>query len=380
MRSRPGNSEPVRSLSGIVRRAIKSCGGWLLVLAISVALLEIALQFAVRLGYLNLSLPSYALETVTPFWLDINENFGVWHRPNVRYRHRKSCFDLVYSSNSYGMRYREVPLLSPEPRVVVLGDSFVEGFGVADNARLTEYLEKLTGIAHLNFGTSGDFGPTQSYLLYKTLASKFDHQAVIFMLFPQNDFLDDLPAPPRLRRGARYRPYLVGKFPDYVVTYPPGGLPADHQLRARIESMLLEFSLVARATEFATMVVRQTVARWRRGESLKQPTSFYFDYTPEEFNRLRYALTKIKEIAGERPVLLASIALPHDYAQAAAQGTPPLRRQLNALATDLNITFIDLGEHMTDAMDNYLSCDFHWAEQGHRRAAEVIAKWNFYHR
>jgi hypothetical protein len=349
------------------------------VLAISVAILEIALQLAVRLGYLNLSLPSYAFETIAPFWQDINEDFGVWHPPNARYRHRKSCIDQVYTSNSHGMRYHEVPPASLAPRVVVLGDSFVEGFGIAERDRLTERLEAMTGIAHLNFGTAGDFGPLQSFILYKSLASKFDHQAVIFMLFPQNDFLDDLPAPSRLRRGARYRPYLVGDYPNYRLTYPPGGLPADHQLNARLMSVLLEFSLVARAGDYAFTVVQQTVASRSRGGALKTPTSFYFDYSRDEYDRLRYTLAKIKESAGERPLLIASIALPHDYAEAVDK-TPPLTRELKALATQLDFTFMDLREQMTDAMENYLSCDFHWSERGHRLAAEVIAKWSFYRR
>jgi hypothetical protein len=353
---------------------------WLLVIVISLLLLEVALQGAVRLGYINISLPSYALETVTPFWQDINENFGVWHHPNAHYRHRKACIDQIYTSNSHGMRDPEAPTTSSSPRVVVLGDSFVVGFGIKDGRRVTDQLEALTGIRHLNFGTAGDFGTTQSYVLYKTLASKFDHEAVIFVLFPQNDFLDDLPARSRLRRGARYRPYLVGDYPDYKLTYPPGGLPAYHELDLRIRSALLEFSLVARAFEYASTVTQQTIASWtRRGP--KTATSFYFDYTTDEFNRLRYAIEKIKEIAGERPILIVSIALSHDYAQAAASGgTPPLTRDVKALAARLDIGYIDLIEALPDSMENYLKCDFHWSERGHRRAAEAIAKWTFYRR
>jgi lysophospholipase L1-like esterase len=362
-------------------RLTRKCGEWLLAIVISLVAVEIALQAAVRLGYFNLSLPSYATEALTPFWQDINENFGVWHQPNARYHHRKSCIDLVYTSNSHGMRDRPVSLSSPSPRVVVLGDSFVEGFGIGDGRRLTDRLEELTGIPHLNFGTSGDFGPTQSYLLYKTLASKFDHEAVIFALFPQNDFLDDLPAPSRLRRGARYRPYLVGDYPDYKLTYPPGGLPPDRQWGERIRSLLLEFSLTARAAEYAITVFQQTTASWFRRGELKKATSFYFDFTSDEYDRLRYSIEKIKEIAGKRPMLVVSIALPHDHRQAEATGELPLlTRKLKALAAQLAIGYIDLIERMDGSRNNYSSCDFHWSEQGHRLAAEAVATWSFYRR
>src|SRR5262245_33803452 len=105
----------------LVRR---KCVELLWIIAIALVLLEIALQPAVRLGYINLSLPSYSGEAVTPFWQDINADFGVWHPANARYRHRKSsCIDIVYTSNSHGMRHRETPLSTPARRVVMLGDS-----------------------------------------------------------------------------------------------------------------------------------------------------------------------------------------------------------------------------------------------------------------
>src|SRR5262245_62400166 len=82
---------------------------------------------------------------------------------------------MTYRSNSYGARDVERTLTSDRPRVLVLGDSMTEGLGVALEQRFTNLLERETGIEHLNFATSGDFGTTQYYLLYKTLASKFSH-------------------------------------------------------------------------------------------------------------------------------------------------------------------------------------------------------------
>jgi len=353
----------------------------LLVVAISLVVLEIALQATVRLGYFNLSLPSYSIATIVPFWEDLDEHFGVWHRPQVRYRHRKSCFDITYTSNSHGMRDKEVALSSQVPRVVVLGDSFVEGFGIEDGSRFTDRLAQKTGIEHLNFGTSGDFGTTQSYVLYKTLASKFDHGAVIFSLFPSNDFFDDLATDARLSRGARYRPYLVGRYPDYELRYPAGGLSKDYQLDFRLWNAIREFTLTGRAAEYAVTVTQQTIASAARGSVPKKGTSLYFEYPSDGFDRLRYALENIKAIAGDRPVLIFTIPMFQDYDEASrTPGIPPLTRELRALSDKLGITYVDLLEKMSlaELFESSLQCDFHWSQVGHQKVAEIIAQWKFY--
>src|SRR5215472_12688294 len=109
---------------------LKTAGQWLLAIAISLACVEAMLQAAVRLGFADLDLPSYSLKEADPFWQDVNPDFGVWHPANARFRHERSCFDLAYTSNAFGMRDRAATLPASSPRVVVLGDSFVEGWGV----------------------------------------------------------------------------------------------------------------------------------------------------------------------------------------------------------------------------------------------------------
>ena len=304
-------------------------GGWLLAAAISLVCIELLLQAAVRLGYADLDLPSYSIAHAQPFWQDINADFGVWHPSNAHYRHQKSCFDLVYSSNAQGMRDREVTTTSPTPRVVVLGDSFVEGWGVDNASRFTDRLSSLTGIEHLNFGVAGDFGSTQAFLLYKTLAAKFDHRAVIFTILPANDFFDDLPSPARLKQGARHRPYLIGNYPDYQVTYPAGTWSADRQWAWHFKNVLREFWLSYRVADHAVQRVQQMIAFWRKSPTFDMLHSFYFDYTSEQFDRLRYAVEGIKAVAGSRPLLIVTIPDGRDYARAAATGiTPPLTRAL----------------------------------------------------
>ena len=263
----------VEGFPGFVRerlpRFLRASGrrfiAWLPALAISLVCVEIVLQAAVRLGVANVDLPSYSIAYAKPFWQDINPHFGVWHPAHARYRHQRACFDLVYASNAHGMRDRDVELTSPSPRVVVVGDSFAEGWGAAYGRRFTEHLHQRTGIEHLNFGTSGDFGSTQSYLLYKTFAAQFDHRAVIFTILPENDFLDDTPTPWRLVRGARHRPYLVGTTPTMSCNIPPAN--------GRATSVGAGTSRTCCASSGSRSGSSITACRWCSGSSRSKPRS-----------------------------------------------------------------------------------------------------------
>jgi hypothetical protein len=93
------------------------------------------------------------------FWAYINPVVGMWRYPNTTFRHVTDCVDQEYATNSAGARDSERSLRSTDKRrVVVLGDSMIEGYGLASGDRLTNKLEEKTGIEHLNFGTSGSFG------------------------------------------------------------------------------------------------------------------------------------------------------------------------------------------------------------------------------
>jgi hypothetical protein len=363
-----------------VRSFLKKTGGWLLAFAISLVGIEVVLYAAVMAGIANIDLPSYSLKQAEPFWQDVNPDFGAWHVTNGSFRHRRSCFDLIYTSNAFGMRQGPTMLTSRSPRVVVLGDSFVEGWGVDAADRFTDRLAALTGIEHLNFGVSGDFGPTQSFFLYRTLATRFDHDAIILTVLPENDFFDDLPVPWRLRRGARHRPFLVGTYPDYRLAYPEGGWSPDKHTGWHVKNLLREFWLTYRVGDYAIAVSQQVLAFWRKRGEFDPTHSLYFDYTPEDFGRLRYAIEQIKAAAGERPVLVVTIPVEMDYQRAKAAGTPPLTRELETMAAELGITYVDLLERMNDAQHAryFLKCDPHWSTLGHEQAARFISTWSYY--
>ena len=58
-----------------------------------------------------------------------------------------------------------------------------EGLGLNLSERFDEILEQKRGHEILNFGSGGDLGPLSYYLIYKDLASKFEHENLFIFFF-----------------------------------------------------------------------------------------------------------------------------------------------------------------------------------------------------
>lgn len=294
------------------------------------------------------------------------------------------------------MRNAEAAFKAEEDRVVVLGDSFIEGYGVADESVLTAVLGRETGIPHLNFGTSRHFGLTQSWLLYKTLASQFDHKAVIISVLPDNDFTDDDISKGKKLHPGRYRPYLIGEYPNYTVKYydesnlyhPDSVINFANSFAKYAKIWFNEFFYVVKTYDYLkayfAIVNDGSMSATGRKNARDNPDSRYFDFSKEEFDRMKYALERIVAEAAPRPVLVVAIPRRSDYSRALAEAKePPLTQQLKALSKTANFTYMDLLERTKNEPDLdklFLSCDPHWGREGHQTAARNIETWDYYAR
>lgn len=164
-------------------------------------------------------------------WRTEGDAWGVWHKPHARDRHVTRCFDVQYQSNSIGARDDEFSK-EAQPgvtRVILLGDSFAEGYGVDFASTSQALIEQYAGVEVLNFGSAGDFGPVQYYLLYDRVARQFEHDTVIVYLLPANDFRDndyaarhDIPA-----LVPTYRPYWKSTGTGHFeIVYPTDTRPS----------------------------------------------------------------------------------------------------------------------------------------------------------
>jgi hypothetical protein len=352
--------------------------GTLFSLALTFVLLEISLAVLCAAGRLPIQRPTYCLGNVwSRFWSDINPVFGVWHAPHSVYKHVSPCFRVTYRANAHGMRDRERDLPAHgRRRVVVLGDSFVEGWGVATEDRLSDRLELATGREHLNFGTSGSFGPTQEYLLYKTLARRFEHDALIVALLPDNDFLDDDYDYGLQMHQGRVRPYFVGQGPDYRIAYLPKGKDA---LLARLaENALRQFTYTGNLIKYMKSMKRH------HASTVAPDYAGYFDFTPAQWARLEKVLTELRREAGNRPILVLTIPCDTDFRRCSTAGEPPLPGKMREVCATLGMQYLDLLPVIRAAEGGwescYLACDRHWNAQGNAVVAKAVeAAASFYH-
>lgn len=346
-------------------------------LVLTFVLLEIGLALLCATGRLPIQRPTYCLGNVwSQFWADINPDFGVWHAPHSVYKHVSPSFRVTYRANAHGMRDRERDTSAHgRRRIVMLGDSFLEGWGVATEDRLSDRLERATGLEHLNFGTSGSFGPTQEYLLYKTLARTFEHDAIIIALLPDNDFLDDDYAYGLEMHQGRLRPYFVGQSPDYRIQYLPQSQPS---LAKRLtENALRQFTYTGNLIKYVKSMKRH------HASAVAPDYAGYFDFTPAQWARMQKVLTELRREAGNRPILVLTIPCDTDFRRSDKAGEPPLPGKMRALCSTLGMQYLDLLPVIRAAEGGWTNCylatDRHWNAKGNAIAASAVEATALYH-
>ena len=145
-------------------------------------------------------IPKYAFEvksiptktTATYDWLVKDKNGNFSHKKNYKTSHSSRCFDVTYEFNNVGAKdYNDYFVNSPEKSIMLVGDSFAEGYGVDTNKIFAKIIEKKIGKKVLNFGISGT-DTKQQNLDYVNVGSKFNFDELIHFFFPHNDYAEPL--------------------------------------------------------------------------------------------------------------------------------------------------------------------------------------------
>jgi len=337
-----------------------------------------------ELSYLPLRRPSYdfkSIDFVGGFWGDINPHFGVWHKSHHQYRHIFPCFDVVYSSNSYGARDIERRLVSGSTdRVIVLGDSFIEGYGVQYDKRLTSILEDRTTKEHLNFGTSGDFGTIQYWLQYKHLAKKYQHNSILISIFPGNDFTDNNIEHGRKIHSDRYRPYLVGDYPDYELIYYVDDLTKSighPSNQSYAKGFFREFTFSYNLLGYLKILLRTKENNSTLiPDKSDRPNSALYEFSDQDFLKMKFTLEQIINEARNKKIIVFTIPTLGDIKRFDVDGVPPLNKKLKRFLEDNNVLYIDILSHLhsytKDWEKYYHSCDGHWSEFGNLIIAQYL--------
>jgi hypothetical protein len=331
-----------------------------LVFSLSVALIvvELGSRFLIQHGVVAALPPTHGHED---FWWPEHPELGSWKLPNATGT-LQVCGPVRYHTNDVGARDPERPRRAEGSRVVILGDSFMEGYGVEASRRMSDRLERRTGIPHLNFAMSS-FGPYQQVLAYKTVAKQFDHDAVIFSILPANDFFDlDIGLVREMPNQTYvYRPYLVGEPPDFV----------RFDLREpRIRRLLRLHTWSGNAALAGAMAWR--MRRYHEGDS------FAYRFTDRQAALLEAVLRILMREAEGRRVVVVIVPTLTELRDYERFGASRLEAQLRTLGDEIGFRVVDLTPPMAarprDWNRYYLPCDYHWSAYGHHVAAEILER------
>ena len=388
--------------------------GTVAILAVNALVVE-ALSFAaskLRLLAFNDPPSVFSEHRQVTVWRSERDAWGAWHLPNVVTVSESTCYSVTYETNQYGARDEPFSKDAGGPRrVVLLGDSFAEGYGVNLEDTAQRHLEKGAGIEVLNFGSAAHFGPVQYFLLYQGLARSFDHEAVIVFFLPANDFTDNdyefwrahgltyrTAAPLDFRYDdvvppvERYRPYWRRKDGRFEVFYPPAAVPddresdrgVDHQQARGIFSTVTRFANdylwsknIYRTARFVVERYRWERAFTRSGVPLSE-YSGYFDASIEQQEAALFFLQELIAAASPRPIYIVTIPDQRDIARIRAGNDPGSQywhRALMKMDRPPHVTVLDLAQYLpTDSDSLFHTCDGHWNAKGNQWAASVMVR------
>ena len=297
--------------------------------------------------------------------------------------HTKSCFNVEYSSNEVGARDTSFEEIDHLDNVVLLGDTFAEGYGVKFEETSQYLLETGTGKNILNFGATGSFGPLQYLLIYEQLASKYRHEAVLIYFLPANDFTDN-DYSHWLQTGytfspqnkERYRPYFNENTTKALELFYPEAAEKRAALDAHRKKSVFDWREFLLDNFWSANVLRTSNFLLKVGVNF-DPYSGYFDASEAQQTSAIAAINAIVETAGDIPVILVSIPTKSDFVRMANGDNSSDQswwKAFKALETENeNVVFLDLSQFpVEDSSQLFFSCDDHWSAVGNAWAADII--------
>tara|TARA_B100000780_G_scaffold85506_1_gene58653 strand:+ start:172 stop:1308 length:1137 start_codon:yes stop_codon:yes gene_type:complete len=333
------------------------------------------------------SIPSYGNTSTFEGsdWRNEKELWGAWHKKNFTSNSSKSCFDVTYKTNNIGARDNKDYSKQSES-IILLGDSFGEGVGVNFEDTFTAKI-KPTNMEVFNFSSAGDFGPLQEYIIYKELASTYNHKEVIVFFLPANDFTDNSYKYQQTLFGKRYRPYFQKKISDsFDIYYPDGSLPSDRfpsdvrKNSFKLKSFLIDYFYSANILRQFRLIILGANPEIQK--VFNKSYGYNFD-DEESIEGVLYYYSKLfEEIPDEIYKTLIIIPTDRDLREIKSNKWSYQKldwyKGIKKITKDNNVNLIDL------ALDNniaseallekginswFLKCDGHWNKNGHSYAA-----------
>ena len=344
-----------------------------LVFFICLVLIEMGVRIIVWLELLPYT--RYPTNVELEFWTRSEPVVGIWHQPNTSFDDDRQCVEAHLESNSMGARDRERSKRLPgKERVIVLGDSLIEGLGVEYGDRVTEILEARTGIEHMNVA-SISWATIQQWLFYENYASDYDHTAVFVFIFPANDFEE---MDPEVNSTTKYKPYLRKLDQGMEVYYPVAY--DDRRIAERSRS-----AAVKNAVENNIYLLNVLRYAWRTLKHQgweKHDGPYYEDFSDRDLEVMLFALDGLAQAVGDKPLYVITIPDYEDirYVQETGESFRLIDELNNFARQREHVELIDLLPYFKGYLEENdltfdaltLGCNWHWGILGNIVVAEAV--------
>jgi hypothetical protein len=393
-------SAQVSSLAGApaARRPSVGWRGRVGLLAFGLLIGLVAVEIVLRL--LGPRLPLVHSLTSIATFQTYHPVYGFFHRPGASGWIETPEFTSYVSFNSRGLRDREIEPAKPAGgyRVLVLGDSFVEGAQVPVEDTVSRRLEPLLAsvapgrpVEAINAGNAG-FGTAQELLFLEHEGASYQPDVVVLVYFVDNDLPDNGYRVARERKlDTTRRPFFV---PDGKggIELMPGAAPPPDRLAA-VRPLLRRSVTYNLAENFLLWHEAREQEQAQIGKN--RPT--YLPEPPREWEEAWWVteqlLGRVRETARGQGSELMVVAAPAYYQvddgawERLIENTSDYNRyrqdapngRLAQIAERQDLRFLDLLPAVRQAQAGgarlYFPADGHWTSDGHAFAARQIAEY-----
>ena len=391
-------------------------GGWrtnFIVLAITLTLVCVVAEVAIR--------SIFPAPLDTPWRHRVPDpELGWVIEPDLNYLYLLPEEKVIVKTNSHGFRDVEFAFSDFEagPRILVLGDSFMEGYSVnfeeTFHRQLTKMLaERGVTADSLNFGVGG-YGTLQEYLLFMREGRHYKPDIVLLGFYPGNDFRNNLFALEKAAIGSNSnkvlsRPFLLKNSDDFMRLSRVDYQGAQERYREASQyrnSMWQRLRRTFRTLDLAGLAIdRYMLQKSKPVESAASKLvadyiKFGMHYCHEDAlfseslevtGRIFQELKKEVDAIGAELIVFSVPALHEIYMNSSSTqaedniSSPqiciedaPGYQRLAAKLGSLDITYLDLLPAFRKASSSnsenlFRRSDLHWSPAGHRLAAEVVS-------
>ena len=334
---------------------------------------------------------SFFFETLSvDEWRTEKDSWGSWHKKNSRAIHKSKCFEYELSSNNVGARDNQTFKKNDEKKILLIGDSAAEGWGVSIDNTSQFYIENELNIEIYNFGSGGGLGPVSYYHKYKDLIKEYDNNNSILMIyfaaindFLENDFNDDSEkfVLSNSSKEFRYRPYfrkdgtIFNSFiPENAIKRESTELENQNKLKKFISDYFWSYNILRSLRKlkyvYSNKVDDFTYAGYYDAELYQQEAAVYF-------------IKKIIEISKSRKIAIVGIPYRTDVTRK-LNGDNTYKNlfwynsflNLDKKFSNKDIIFIDTLEVLFEEDQKTFhpkGCDNHYNEFGNKLIASFIS-------